>query len=203
MQGTCIIWNLVAFFSTLSFLLCISAYSVVPLTVKEKEINAEEWDTIPLRFNFPSWWLLLFFFLICFGFVFRNSLLLHKISCTRAHCMESFCSKLCLTPDRCYTDTARCAYLSQLHKPLTAQQCKRQCRAVSSGRTSERLSWDQHFLNKFNGDIWSKAQAEPLFAFLGGEQLGLISYGACLTSRDLMHAQLGVDGSCVWVGCAL
>lgn len=55
-----------------------------------------------------------FFFLICFGFVLHNSLLLHKISCTHALCIESFHCKLYLTPDRCYTATARCAHLSQL-----------------------------------------------------------------------------------------
>lgn len=41
------------------------------------------------------------------------------------------------------------------------------------------------------------------FPFWGGQQLGLVSCGASLTSRDLVHAQLGLDGSCVWVGCAL
>lgn len=119
---------LVSFQHLLSFLQCISPDSVVTLTVREKGANEEERDTVPLRFNFPSQLLLLFFYLVLFLFFMilqkeqSPCPLLCKISCTCALCVESSHCKLYMTPDRCYTDTARCACLSQLHKPLAPQQ---------------------------------------------------------------------------------
>lgn len=73
------------------------------------------------------------FFLTCFSFVLHNSPLLHKISCTHAPCMESFCSKLYLTPSRCYR-------YSQMCLPFAAPQATGSTAAWGTAQGSEQ--WD-------------------------------------------------------------
>lgn len=130
--------------------------------------------------------------------------MLRKMSRTRALCVESFCCKSYLTPDSCYTGTARCDRLSQHHKPPAPQPRGQRGRlgqhgAVSGGRPSERLGQGQY---QPRGSLMEGPGGACSHLF-GAEQLGLIPCGDCLISREFMRSQLGLDGCCACVGCPL
>lgn len=121
--------------------------------------------------------------------------MLCKISFTYAICIESFCCKLYLTPDRCYTDTARCASLSALHKPLAPQQLE----AAQGGEQWETRwkTWpgSAAAIEKFDGrPRWS------LFSPFWGWAIG---FDNPWRLPYLMHSQLGLDGCYAHIGCPL